>query len=170
MALTGVALGGSLLSPLTAEASPAHAQPSGAGFLGDDTAHSDWADRTDRADRADYNDSDDSDDGDSDDGFDGSDEGSDGSDGGYSDDAGSGYRSRPAHTVAPHVTHETTRRPVRNVAHRSSAQASGRAVRGRPMSSGEEQYRNGCRQGYIVQDCGQFDVPHLLQRGINPYL
>lgn len=40
----------------------------------------------------------------------------------------------------------------------------------RPMTSGERQYRNGCRQGYITDDCEQFDVTHLLRRGINPFL
>ena len=42
--------------------------------------------------------------------------------------------------------------------------------RGRPMSSGERQYRNGCRQGYIHQGCERFDVSHLLRRGIDPNL
>ncbi|HEY1969537.1 MAG TPA: hypothetical protein VGH89_16410 [Pseudonocardia sp.] len=40
----------------------------------------------------------------------------------------------------------------------------------RAPSSGEEQYRNGCQRGYITEDCGQFTVPSLLRRGINPYL
>ncbi|MDT7643297.1 MAG: hypothetical protein QOC67_3060 [Pseudonocardiales bacterium] len=40
----------------------------------------------------------------------------------------------------------------------------------RPMTSGEEQYRNGCRQGYISDQCEQFSVPSLLDHGIDPYL
>jgi hypothetical protein len=40
----------------------------------------------------------------------------------------------------------------------------------RPMTSGERQYRNGCRQGYITEDCEQFSVTNLLRRGINPLL
>lgn len=40
----------------------------------------------------------------------------------------------------------------------------------RPMTSGEQQYRNGCKQGYIKQGCNDFSVSHLLRRGINPYL
>ncbi|WP_156935150.1 hypothetical protein [Pseudonocardia spinosispora] len=40
----------------------------------------------------------------------------------------------------------------------------------RPMTSGEQQYRNGCKQGYIKQDCDQFTVTHLLRKGINPFL
>jgi len=40
----------------------------------------------------------------------------------------------------------------------------------RPMTSGEEQYRNGCKQGYISDDCEQFSVTNLLRHGINPYL
>ena len=47
--------------------------------------------------------------------------------------------------------------------HRSSAML-------RPMTSGEEQYRNGCRHGYITDDCGQFSVNSLLGKGINPTL
>jgi hypothetical protein len=38
------------------------------------------------------------------------------------------------------------------------------------MTSGEEQYRNGCRQGYISDQCEQFSVPSLLDHGIDPYL
>jgi hypothetical protein len=38
------------------------------------------------------------------------------------------------------------------------------------MTSGEEQYRNGCRQGYISDHCEQFSVPGLLDHGIDPYL
>jgi hypothetical protein len=51
-----------------------------------------------------------------------------------------------------------------------ATQATGRTARTRPMTSGEQQYRNGCRRGYIAKGCDQFDVPHLLRRGINPYL
>jgi hypothetical protein len=40
----------------------------------------------------------------------------------------------------------------------------------RPMTSGEEQYRNGCHQGYISDDCEQFSVTNLLHHGIDPYL
>jgi len=42
--------------------------------------------------------------------------------------------------------------------------------RDRPMTSGERQYRNGCRQGYINDDCEQFSVTNLLRRGIDPFL
>jgi hypothetical protein len=41
--------------------------------------------------------------------------------------------------------------------------------RDRPMTSGERQYRNGCRQGYISEDCEQFSVTSLLRRGIDPF-
>ena len=41
--------------------------------------------------------------------------------------------------------------------------------RDRPMTSGERQYRNGCRQGYISDDCEQFSVTSLLGRGIDPF-
>lgn len=40
----------------------------------------------------------------------------------------------------------------------------------RPISSGELQYRNGCRQGYITEDCDQFSVTNLLRRGIDPFV
>jgi hypothetical protein len=40
----------------------------------------------------------------------------------------------------------------------------------RPMTSGERQYRNGCLQGYITDDCHQFTVPSLTTKGINPFL
>ena len=40
----------------------------------------------------------------------------------------------------------------------------------RPMTSGERQYRNGCRQGYITEDCERFSVTALLRHCINPYL
>lgn len=40
----------------------------------------------------------------------------------------------------------------------------------RPMSSGEEQYRTGCRQGYITEGRGAFSLPGQLSRGINPSL
>ncbi|HEY9414514.1 MAG TPA: hypothetical protein VIQ30_07135, partial [Pseudonocardia sp.] len=61
------------------------------------------------------------------------------------------------------LTHQPSTRRPRTL-------QTGPAAHTRRMSSGEEQYRNGCRQGYIVDDCAQFDAPHLLQRGINPYL
>ena len=44
-----------------------------------------------------------------------------------------------------------------------------RSIR-RNLTSGEEQYRNGCRQGYIQDGCDAFSVPSLLNKGINPYL
>jgi hypothetical protein len=47
---------------------------------------------------------------------------------------------------------------------------SGRNRHRRPLSSGERQYRNGCRQGYIHEDCEQFSIANLLHRGINPLL
>ena len=40
----------------------------------------------------------------------------------------------------------------------------------RALTSGERQYRNGCRQGYIHEDCEQFSISNLLHRGINPLL
>jgi hypothetical protein len=40
----------------------------------------------------------------------------------------------------------------------------------RPMTSGERQYRTGCRRGYSTQGCDQFAAPRLLQHGIDPYL
>jgi hypothetical protein len=40
----------------------------------------------------------------------------------------------------------------------------------RPMTSGERQYRNGCQQGYITEDCERFSITELLRHGINPYL
>ena len=39
----------------------------------------------------------------------------------------------------------------------------------RPMTSGEQQYRNGCHQGYVSDNCEQFSVTGLLRHGINPY-
>lgn len=60
------------------------------------------------------------------------------------------------------VDHES--RPV--IRHREATHR----VRSRPMTSGERQYRNGCRQGYITDGCQRFDVTHLLGQGINPYL
>lgn len=48
--------------------------------------------------------------------------------------------------------------------------ASSHHRRYRPMTSGEEQYRNGCKQGYISDDCEQFSVTNLLRHGINPDL
>jgi hypothetical protein len=138
VALTGIALGGSVLYPLTAVASPSHALQPGAGRVTDhsdylDSDDSDWGDSdwgdSDWGD-SDWGDSDwgDSDDGDSDDGY---------GDSGEWDGA---------------------------------TRATGRTARTRPMTSGEQQYRNGCRRGYIAKGCDQFDVPHLLRRGINPYL
>lgn len=39
----------------------------------------------------------------------------------------------------------------------------------RPMTSGEQQQRNGCLQGYIVDDCEQFSASNLLRHGIDPF-
>ncbi|MBO0873106.1 MAG: hypothetical protein J2P19_06895 [Pseudonocardia sp.] len=39
----------------------------------------------------------------------------------------------------------------------------------RPMTSGEHQQRNGCLQGYIVDDCERFSVSNLLHHGIDPF-
>jgi hypothetical protein len=39
----------------------------------------------------------------------------------------------------------------------------------RPMTSGERQYRNGCLQGYISEDCHAFSVTELLRHGISPF-
>ena len=184
VALTGIALGGSLLSPLTAAASPAQ-QMSGADHLPGDTRDvvpaayhdsddrdsddrdSDDRDSDDRdSDDNDYADSDDrdSDYGDSDDsgrGYSGS---------GYSGDRDSVHRQPVTHARVSHHNRVAARQPAQTVARHASTASTGRTTHTRPMSSGEEQYRNGCRQGYIVEDCKQFDVPHLLQRGINPSL
>lgn len=54
--------------------------------------------------------------------------------------------------------------------HSSSEHSSSHHRHYRPMTSGEEQYRNGCRQGYISDDCEQFSVTGLLRHGIDPYL
>lgn len=167
VAITGVALGGSVLTPLTAAAAPAHD-----GQLGTDS----MLDDTTGAAQTEYGYSDDSVYGDSDDDFDSSDDfGSGDSDGG-----GSSSRLHATHAVTPRTTHTALRashaaarpiasKPASRPAHHPVAHSSSRTAHTRPMSSGEEQYRNGCRQGYIVEDCGRFDVPHLLQRGINPY-
>lgn len=40
----------------------------------------------------------------------------------------------------------------------------------RTPTSGEEQYRNGCRRGYISDGCGLYSVHSMLRRGINPFL
>jgi hypothetical protein len=40
----------------------------------------------------------------------------------------------------------------------------------RTPTSGEEQYRNGCRRGYINDGCGLYSVHSMLRRGINPFL
>jgi hypothetical protein len=40
----------------------------------------------------------------------------------------------------------------------------------RAPTSGEEQYRNGCRRGYISDECGLYSVHSMLRRGINPFL
>lgn len=39
----------------------------------------------------------------------------------------------------------------------------------RSMSSGERQYRNGCRRGDIADECARFSVGNLLRRGIDPF-
>jgi hypothetical protein len=114
-----MALGGSVLTPLTAMAESAHDQSSGADHAPGSSA-------------AGFNDTD-SDDTDSD----------------HVDDS-----APPARAVARHRRTPTVRRTPHT----------------RPMSSGEEQYRNGCLQGYIAEGCSQYDVPHLLRRGINPFL
>ncbi|GAA5153461.1 hypothetical protein GCM10023321_23740 [Pseudonocardia eucalypti] len=51
---------------------------------------------------------------------------------------------------------------------RSGHRSSARQKRMRPMTSGERQYRVGCRRGYIVRDCREFSVGNLLRHGINP--
>lgn len=60
-----------------------------------------------------------------------------------------------------HGTHHPKTKKAKHPRHRS--------IR-RNLTSGEEQYRNGCRQGYIQEGCDAFSVPSLLNRGINPYL
>lgn len=179
--VTGVALGGSVLSSVTVTASPAHDQQTAADRLPGGAVN---------VARASYDD--DGPSGHAASGFDGSDDpdasgyggsdhgrgGSDDADGGYSADTALGDRSPPtdsraaqvSNTLTPRATDAASRRPARTGGRHSAARATGRTAHTRPMSSGEEQYRNGCRQGYIVEDCGQYDVPHLLQRGINPYL
>lgn len=179
--VTGLALGGSVLPSLAALDSSAHDRQSAgdrsrAGTAAVVRASYDDDDRTapDTRGLDDSDDADDSDQGGSDDGLDGSDDPVSG----YSAHAGSGYRThatashptRVSNRPAPHAGEVAGRRPVRTVGRHWAAGTTGRAAHTRPMSSGEQQYRNGCRQGYIVEDCGQYDVPHLLQRGINPYL
>lgn len=79
-----------------------------------------------------------------------------------SDDSPADDRARPPrHRAHPEDRGHTDRR---------SERARDESSRGRPMSSGERQYRNGCRQGYINQGCERFDAAHLLRRGIDPYL
>ncbi len=161
-----------MLTPTSALASPAHDEQPGATGSATETQTIGLAD--------DYEDPDDADEpgypgyGDSDLRLgDSADPG-----GEYPADEGSGHRahtagSHPAQSTAasaPRATRTAERHPVRAVDRRAATGPTGRATHTRPMSSGERQYRNGCRQGYIVEDCGQYDVPHLLQRGINPYL
>ena len=142
-------------------ASPVGDHRIGTERLADRTAHSDY----DVSDDSDYGDSESSDDsgyGDSGD-----------SDSADSDGSGSVNRiNRPPATAR--TAHATTRTAARHTVAHTTAHPAARSTRSvshtRPMSSGEQQYRNGCRQGYIVDDCSQFDVPHLLQRGINPNL
>ncbi len=38
----------------------------------------------------------------------------------------------------------------------------------RPLSSGEQQYRNGCAQGYITDDCNDYSDSALRKRGVDP--
>lgn len=54
-------------------------------------------------------------------------------------------------------------------AHNSAVHSSGEQRRARPMTSGERQYRRGCQQGYILEDCEQFSVANLLHHGIDPF-
>ncbi len=54
--------------------------------------------------------------------------------------------------------------------HADRARRGREAPRSRPMTSGERQYRNGCRQGYISEGCERFSIGRLVKRGINPSL
>ncbi|MDQ2706816.1 MAG: hypothetical protein M3Z25_03935 [Actinomycetota bacterium] len=119
LALSGAALGGSALYPLTSVAAPAH----------EHLRHSVVADFNDDFDSDESNKWDESE----------------------GDGAGSFDDGRPDSPTRPH------KRAAQHHAYN------------RYLTSGERQYRNGCRQGYITDACEQFDVTHLLQRGIDPY-
>lgn len=60
-------------------------------------------------------------------------------------------------------------RPAADQGDGQTAQPSKRARRAlRPMTSGEQQYRNGCRRGYIIDGCARYTAGNLLRRGIDP--
>jgi hypothetical protein len=82
--------------------------------------------------------------------------------------AGSSDRDRPGDS-RPADDGSDPGRPAAHRHTRHHGHSRHHVARPRPMTSGERQYRNGCRQGYILDGCAQFDVPHLLRRGISPF-
>lgn len=79
----------------------------------------------------------------------------------------------PPTTFVPAVTAETATGSTGAPGHRTPATAdqlppppSTTALR--PMTSGEQQYRYGCLQGYITQGCESFTDEALLRAGIDP--
>jgi hypothetical protein len=83
----------------------------------------------------------------------------------------SALAAAPAYASTAHGTHLSSEYlDSQNSGSQNSGSASRHHHRYRPMSSGEAQYRNGCRQGYISDDCEQFSVTNLLRHGIDPYL
>jgi hypothetical protein len=77
------------------------------------------------------------------------------------------WSSRHAHDRHGHTDHTSTR--THGGTH-TARRTTTHHRRLRPMSSGEQQYRNGCLQGYITDDCEQFSVHGLTHKGINPFL
>lgn len=73
-------------------------------------------------------------------------------------------------TPLAHLDHRGDHAGSTHSRHGRRHQAHRRPAHLRPMSSGEEQYRTGCRRGYITDGCGAFSVSNLLGRGINPSL
>jgi hypothetical protein len=150
VAVAGAALGASVAAPFTAAAAPAAPAPAAAPVDGTalavphDTTHPVRHDSDTR----------------------------------NADDHRSGERvsgrhasGRPA--ASPAVAHRAkhvTRASDRTRSHRPGHVAAKRTAALRPPTSGEEQYRNGCEQGYITDGCQQFAIPNLVQRGIDPNL
>ena len=76
----------------------------------------------------------------------------------------------PATAAATPITTTHHRSNHHTLSHHPTKHGQTRHHRLRPMTSGEQQYRNGCLQGYITDDCQQFNVPSLTHKGINPFL
>lgn len=146
LAVTGAALGASLFSPLTAAAAPGSAESSGQAT----PSHAATSTRDDT----------------------------------LCDAADAETREG---ACLPTASHSTIRPRAREPEHRhrhsprdgggdvidngigNGIDNGGKHHRARPMTSGERQYRTGCQQGYIVDDCEQFSVKSLLQHGIDPF-